>query len=92
MDLLVLDKIINGIAIVHNENMSHELDSNKSNSVQAQLTNLPQATRDRIAHIDFTLLFKGEAVRADLVDRFSIAAAQANERLRPIPRSCTRQY
>ncbi|HCY29769.1 MAG TPA: WYL domain-containing protein, partial [Alteromonas macleodii] len=29
--------------------------------------------------IDFTLLFKGEAVRADLVDRFSIAAAQATK-------------
>ncbi|MBM4953953.1 WYL domain-containing protein [Vibrio parahaemolyticus] len=45
----------------------------------AQIDELPQATRDRIAHIDFTLLFKGEAVRADLVDRFSIAAAQATK-------------
>ncbi|OOY83864.1 WYL domain-containing protein, partial [Solemya velum gill symbiont] len=45
----------------------------------SQITQLPQATRDRIAHIDFTLLFKGEAVRADLVDRFSIAAAQATK-------------
>ncbi|HAS6306964.1 TPA: WYL domain-containing protein [Vibrio vulnificus] len=45
----------------------------------SQLVQLPQATRDRIAHIDFTLLFKGEAVRADLVDRFSIAAAQATK-------------
>ncbi|HCH6462471.1 TPA: WYL domain-containing protein [Vibrio parahaemolyticus] len=45
----------------------------------ARLDDLPQATRDRIAHIDFTLLFKGEAVRADLVDRFSIAAAQATK-------------
>ncbi|EJL6982892.1 WYL domain-containing protein [Vibrio cholerae] len=45
----------------------------------AQLDELPQATRDRIAHIDFTLLFKGEAVRADLVERFSIAAAQATK-------------
>ncbi|MFT0213093.1 WYL domain-containing protein [Pseudomonas sp. F1_0610] len=45
----------------------------------SQITHLPQATRDRIAHIDFTLLFKGEAVRADLVDRFSIAAAQATK-------------
>ncbi|MDL3985973.1 WYL domain-containing protein [Shewanella xiamenensis] len=44
-----------------------------------QIAQLPQATRDRIAHIDFTLLFKGEAVRADLVDRFSIAAAQATK-------------
>lgn len=31
------------------------------------VTELPQATRDLIAHIDFTLLFKREAVRADLV-------------------------
>lgn len=44
-----------------------------------QIAQLPQATKDRIAHIDFTLLFKGEAVRADLVDRFSIAAAQATK-------------
>ncbi|EJL6422401.1 TPA: WYL domain-containing protein [Vibrio cholerae] len=45
----------------------------------SQIAQMPQATRDRIAHIDFTLLFKGEAVRADLVDRFSIAAAQATK-------------
>lgn len=45
----------------------------------SQIAQLPQATRDRIAHIDFTLLFKGEAVRADLVDRFNIAAAQATK-------------
>jgi len=45
----------------------------------SQIAQLPQAIRDRIAHIDFTLLFKGEAVRADLVDRFSIAAAQATK-------------
>ncbi len=45
----------------------------------SQIAQLPQSTRDRIAHIDFTLLFKGEAVRADLVDRFSIAAAQATK-------------
>ncbi|MGL5103501.1 MAG: WYL domain-containing protein [Plesiomonas sp.] len=45
----------------------------------AELARLPQATRDRIAHIDFTLLFKGEAVRADLVDRFNIAATQATK-------------
>ncbi len=45
----------------------------------SQIAQLPQATRDRIAHIDFTLFFKGEAVRADLVDRFSIAAAQATK-------------
>lgn len=40
---------------------------------------LPQATRDRIAHIDFTLLFKGEAVRADLIERFRIAPTQATK-------------
>ncbi|EKN3563865.1 WYL domain-containing protein [Yersinia enterocolitica] len=51
----------------------------KAKNAQAQLEQLSQATRDRIAHIDFTLLFKGEAVRADLVDRFSIAAAQATK-------------
>lgn len=45
----------------------------------SQIAQLPQATRDCIAHIDFTLLFKGEAVRADLVDCFSIAAAQATK-------------
>jgi hypothetical protein len=45
----------------------------------SQIAQLPQATRDRIAHIDFTLLFKGEAVRVDLVDRFSITAAQATK-------------
>lgn len=45
----------------------------------AELALLPQATRDRIAHIDFTLLFKGEAVRADLVNRFNIAATQATK-------------
>ena len=45
----------------------------------SQIAKLPQATRDRIAHIDYTLLFKGEAVRADLVGRFAIAAAQATK-------------
>ncbi|EOV0788046.1 WYL domain-containing protein [Yersinia enterocolitica] len=51
----------------------------KSKNVQAQLEQLSQATRERMAHIDFTLLFKGEAIRADLVDRFSIAATQATK-------------
>lgn len=64
---------------MHNKNVPQKLDSNKPRSTQAQLANLPQATRDRIAHIEFTLLFKGQAVRADLVDRFSIAAAQATK-------------
>lgn len=43
------------------------------------LETLPQASRDRIAHIDFTLLFKGEAVRADLVERFGIVPTQATK-------------
>lgn len=43
------------------------------------LEGLNQSQRDRIAHIDFTLLFKGEANRADLVDRFSITPAQATK-------------
>lgn len=64
---------------MYNKNVPQKLDSNKPRSTQAQLANLPQATRDRIAHIEFTLLFKGQAVRADLVDRFSIAAAQATK-------------
>lgn len=51
----------------------------KQDQKPLRLTPLPQATRDRIAHIDFTLMFKGEAVRADLVDRFSIAATQATK-------------
>lgn len=57
--------------------MSQQL--NIAEKLQIKIKQLPQATRDRIAHIDFTLLFKGEAVRADLVDRFSIAAAQATK-------------
>ncbi|MCP5162755.1 MAG: WYL domain-containing protein [Hahellaceae bacterium] len=43
------------------------------------LANLNQTQRDRIAHIDFTLFFKGEANRADLVDRFNITPAQATK-------------
>ena len=54
----------------------HDLSGSKPNTL---LEELPQASRDRIAHIDFTLLFKGEAVRADLVDRFSIAPTQATK-------------
>lgn len=45
----------------------------------AALAELPQATRDRIAHIDFTLFFRGEAVRADLISRFNTAPAQATK-------------
>jgi len=43
------------------------------------LDSLSQGQRDRIAHIDFTLMFKGEAVRADLTERFGIAPAQATK-------------
>ncbi|EJC6793046.1 WYL domain-containing protein [Vibrio parahaemolyticus] len=50
-----------------------------SGKARQLLEKLPQASRDRIAHIDFTLLFKGEAVRADLVERFSIAPTQATK-------------
>lgn len=46
---------------------------------QVVLENLSQSQRDRIAHIDFTLMFKGEAVRADLIKRFGIAPAQATK-------------
>ncbi|WP_241833901.1 WYL domain-containing protein [Salinivibrio sp. MA440] len=52
---------------------------NPDNDNPIQLAQLSQAARDRIAHIDFTLMFKGEAVRADLVDRFNIAATQATK-------------
>ena len=54
----------------------HDLSGGKPRTL---LEELPQASRDRIAHIDFTLLFKGEAVRADLVERFSIAPTQATK-------------
>jgi hypothetical protein len=44
------------------------------NIIPTQWEQLPQATRVRIAHIDFTLLFKGEAVGADLVDHYRAAS------------------
>jgi hypothetical protein len=47
-----------------------------------QLSELQQIQRERIAHIDFTLLFKGEAVRADLTQRFNISPAQATKDLK----------
>lgn len=47
--------------------------------IQKRLEALPQATRERIAHIDFTLMFKGEAVRADLMTRFNMAPAQVTK-------------
>jgi hypothetical protein len=43
------------------------------------LDSLSQGLRDRLAFIDFTLMFKGEAVRADLTERFGIAPAQATK-------------
>lgn len=51
----------------------------KHEAHQSLLDALPQSSRDRIAHIDFILLFKGEAVRSDLTDRFNITAAQATK-------------
>ena len=50
-----------------------------TNVTEQRLEALPQATRERIAHIDFTLMFKGEAVRADLIERFNIAPAQVTK-------------
>jgi len=47
-----------------------------------QLNQFSRATRDRLAHIEFTLMFKGSAVRADLIDRFEIAPAQATKDLK----------
>lgn len=46
---------------------------------QFYIDSLTQSARERMAHIDFTLLFKGEAVRADLTDRFNITGAQATK-------------
>jgi len=43
------------------------------------LDSLSQGQRERIAHIDFTIMFKGEAVRSDLTERFGIAPAQATK-------------
>lgn len=43
------------------------------------LTSLSAPQRERLAHIDFTLMFKGEAGRGDLIDRFAIAPTQATK-------------
>ncbi|WP_442905471.1 hypothetical protein [Halomonas sp. BC04] len=43
------------------------------------LSSLSTSQRERLAHIDFTLMFKGEAGRGDLIDRFSIAPTQATK-------------
>lgn len=38
-----------------------------------KLKNLTQAQRERLAHIEFTLMFKGEAGRNYLIERFNVA-------------------
>ncbi|WP_304526522.1 WYL domain-containing protein [Halomonas sp. I5-271120] len=43
------------------------------------LSSLSTPQRERLAHIDFTLMFKGEAGRGDLIDRFAIAPTQATK-------------
>lgn len=48
-------------------------------SAVKKMSELSGAMRDRMAHIDFTLMFKGSAVRSDLIDRFGIAPAQATK-------------
>lgn len=45
------------------------------------MEHLTRNQRERLAHIDFTLLFKGEITRADLTGRFDIAAVQATKDL-----------
>lgn len=44
-----------------------------------ELDQLSQAQRERLAHIDFTLLFKGEAGRNYLTERFSVAPSVATQ-------------
>ncbi|BCV62880.1 WYL domain-containing protein [Shewanella algae] len=46
---------------------------------QLTLEGLTLGQRERLAHIDFVLMFKGEARRADLVDRFKIAPSVATQ-------------
>ncbi|MDZ7852310.1 MAG: WYL domain-containing protein [Halomonas sp.] len=43
------------------------------------MSSLSTPQRERLAHIDFTLMFKGEAGRGDLIDRFAIAPTQATK-------------
>nr|WP_241825810.1 WYL domain-containing protein [Salinivibrio sp. PR932] len=43
------------------------------------LEELSQAQRERLAHIDFTLFFKGEAGRSYLTERFSVAPSVATQ-------------
>lgn len=49
--------------------------------MSTSLVDISQAQRDRIAHIDFTLLFSGQVTRIDLTERFNIAPAQATKDL-----------
>ncbi|ODR87062.1 WYL domain-containing protein [Shewanella xiamenensis] len=46
---------------------------------QLSLNSLTLAQRERLAHIDFVLMFKGEARRTDLVERFNIAPSVATQ-------------
>nr|WP_218678665.1 WYL domain-containing protein [Shewanella xiamenensis] len=46
---------------------------------QLTLESLTLAQRERLAHIDFVLMFKGEARRTDLVERFNIAPSVATQ-------------
>nr|WP_243891836.1 WYL domain-containing protein [Shewanella algae] len=43
------------------------------------LDSLTLSQRERLAHIDFVLMFKGEARRADLIERFGIAPSVATQ-------------
>lgn len=51
----------------------------KHDQPHGSLASLSTPQRERLAHIDFTLLFKGEAGRGDLIDRFAIAPTQATK-------------
>lgn len=46
---------------------------------QLTLESLTLAQRERLAHIDFVLMFKGEARRTDLVERFNISPSVATQ-------------
>ncbi|MCU7985607.1 WYL domain-containing protein [Shewanella sp. SW24] len=46
---------------------------------QLTVDSLTLAQRERLAHIDFVLMFKGEARRTDLIERFNIAPSVATQ-------------
>ncbi|MGI2166544.1 MULTISPECIES: WYL domain-containing protein [Shewanella] len=48
-------------------------------SIPLTLDSLTLAQRERLAHIDFVLMFKGEARRRDLIERFNIAPSVATQ-------------